>query len=350
MNNEVQNDLKEFQDVNKGLDKEITEKRMQRVIERLNEEPVSKWLDAQELVISSLSPEDLAKGDTYIDEIVVTELADLGISPEGDTAEMYSNLYNLMRNAALRSRDNYPLAPEEGSSVTQEEIDQARKSAVNNASVEGIKISQDVIKAVVPEETSTPKELVESTSIQDLALHTIDQLNLACKGELSLKNFDLDSVVEAIIEAIPDGWLAESEQERVKLICSNKTSSLNENQMQALVMAATSVHVSWASIQGRRTVYEQGDNYQQFIDARRAKGALADLSSPSESRLSNDPRFEGLRIFRDTVATLPAMMVGTFKSNYEKSIEANMSPEMAMNKALGLAIFELMKDLVKIAE
>jgi hypothetical protein len=357
MKKEVLNDVKEFQAVNRGLDGEITEERMKRVEERmkrviegLNQESVSKWLDAQKLVISCLSPEDLAKGDTYIDIIVVTELADLGISPEGDTAEMYANLCRFMKGAALRSRDNYPLAPEEGSSFTQEEIALERKNAVNNASVEGIKVAREVIKVVIPEETITPKELVERTSIQDLAQHTIDQLNLACKGELSLEDFDLNSVVQTILEAAPNAWLTGLEQESIKLICSNMAISLNDNQMQALVLAATSVHVSWASIQGRRTVYEQGDNYQQFIDARRAKGTLADLSSPSESRLSNDPRFEGLRIFKDTFATLPAMMVGTFRSNYESSIKANMSPERAMNKALGLAIFELMKDLVKIAE
>ena len=203
--------------------------------------------------------------------------------------------------------------------------DEGRKEAVKDASEPGKEHATELIKAVLDEDYDA-QYLVGKLTLDNL----IDQIlpNLQEVSQIAKKNLDMGKIKDAIQEFANDDKYF-SGRDVLKVILDHQGDGLNKDQSQALVVAATGVHVSWAAIQGPRTTTEQADRYVEMVSDR-------------ESTLGEDlaEKYSDLRIFRSVNRTFPVMQ----RNKYQEGLETDNDQD----RAVALAVFEVLKDLVKI--
>jgi len=203
--------------------------------------------------------------------------------------------------------------------------DEGRQKAVKDASEPGKEHATELIKAVLDGDYDA-QHLVGKLTLDNL----IDQIlpNLQEVSQIDKNKLKLGKIKGAIQEfANGDKYFSGSDV--LEAILDHQGDGLNDDESQALVVAATGVHVSWAAIQGPRTTTEQADRYAEMVSDR-------------ENTLGEDlaEKYSDLRIFRSVNRTFPVMQ----RNKYQEGLKQNNDTDTAV----ALAVFEVLKDLVKI--
>lgn len=209
---------------------------------------------------------------------------------------------------------------------------------IRSASEPGIKHAPEVVAAVL----GRTIDKVDIASVIDSVNYDALLAMVAESVDLNGYNFDATAVKQEILELMNQNTdMDEIEKKIIREIMQNNN-DFDYNNLMPLLLAVTGVHISWAAIQDLRSTgfIESNDTATQVISWNAFKDDLVKLGKdPTDSDLNllildNDT----VRIFRDSYRVLPAMVRAHFES--EKKTDHN--------NALAKAMFEILKDIVKI--
>ncbi len=209
-----------------------------------------------------------------------------------------------------------------------------RGAVVDDASNPGIERAKLLIKAVLGEDTEhNPTELVKKASLDDL----LEMVESHLPG-IDLSKLDRKKVIKLVSEEADDMWsyLSDEEKKTVKTILSNNH-TLEGGQDQALLVATTGVHASWDGIQGPRSALETEADRNGVVQKKLFDELIQERSNNEEIQIVD---YKDLRIFRGAFRPLSVMIKEKFIEGYEEDGD--------IEKGIAKAIFEIMKDLVKI--
>lgn len=247
---------------------------------------------------------------------------------------------------------------------------QQEKSAIQDASEAGIRHATDIYRVLRGDTQATPEQLTDELMgmIDDLSVHHLIQFVITEIGAFTGVSMDESAIdtqlVKVTIEKmLPGSWMSPEEQSFVQAMF-NKTSSkrLTDDALVALKAVGSAVHLSWASIQLSRTAsfsqFGQGELLAEYVfaaaDEQNNKPEPNAAAIQANDRLTNKEPHNGLRIFGNNMATLPAMVVSMYAQYYETNItqlkEQNVrdAERKAASIAIGAAVLEFIKDLIKV--
>jgi hypothetical protein len=203
-----------------------------------------------------------------------------------------------------------------------------REWAIENASKAGIDNAPELVAAITGE-SKNPQELLANLSLADL----INQVKKNLPAMTADQSLDIDVVRSIILDLAHDkgNWLESHEAKIIESILSKGETRSREHDVdvQALMIVAMGIHVSWSAFQGPRSVVDQKDLFDQ---------ALKDKEIMTGYDFAK--RHSKLRVLRPINRTFAQMQVNKFKEGYGE--------DNNFEKGMAMAIFEILKDLINI--
>lgn len=210
----------------------------------------------------------------------------------------------------------------------EQKMPYVREWAIESASLAGINHASELVREITGE-TKDPQELLANLSLNDL----IRQVKKNLPAMTANQAMNIDLVKQELSELAHDksNWLEDEEVKIIESIVAQKETHGrdHETDVNALMIVAMGIHVSWSAFQGPRSIVDQKELFDRAqIDKHFMTGR--DFAF----------RYSNLRVIRPVNRTFAQMQVNKFKEGY--GYDNNFEKGMAM------AIFEILKDLINI--